>query len=345
MDNSTSATPSDWSARHAPLCMISCVVPAYNEHDNLAVLLPKLKAVLQSLADHWEIIVVDDGSRDATSNLMATWCKEPGIRYIELSRNFGKEAALTAGIESATGDAVILMDADMQHPPQLLAEMVARWKAGVDMVYAIRESREDEGLIKRMGSALFYSLLKSESGVQVPPHAGDFRLMDRAVVDALMQLPERNRFMKGLYAWVGFRSEALPFMPQSRMSGQSHFSPIKLWRLAMAGLMSFTTWPLRAVSVVGLVVSMCSFLYGAYIVIEYLLYDNPVAGWPTIVTILLFFSGINLLSLGVVGEYVARIFEEVKARPVYLVRQSRGSPACSKRPEATGHEGKDRNRN
>lgn len=322
--------------------MLSCVVPAFNEHDNLAVLLPKLKVALQGLTDHWEVIVVDDGSSDNTADLMAMFSREPGIRYLQLSRNFGKEAALTAGIEAAGGDAVVLMDADLQHPPELLKQMVARWQAGVDMIYAVRESREDERLSKRIGTKLFYSLLRSESGVQVPPHAGDFRLMDRTVVDALMQLPERDRFMKGLYAWVGFRSEALPFMPESRLSGKSHFSAWRLIRLAMAGLMSFTTWPLRAVSVVGFVISMCSFLYGTYIVIEYIFYANPVDGWPTIVTILLFFSGINLLSLGVVGEYIARVFKEVKHRPVYLVRQSIGAATGAERPEAAGHKSKRR---
>ncbi|WP_369810220.1 glycosyltransferase family 2 protein [Orrella daihaiensis] len=315
-------------------CMLSCVVPAFNEHDNLAVLLPKLKVALQGLTDAWEVIVVDDGSSDNTSDLMGMLSREPGIRYLQLSRNFGKEAALTAGIEAAEGDAVVLMDADLQHPPALLKQMVQRWETGVDMIYAVRESREDERWGKRIGTKLFYSLLRSESGVQVPPHAGDFRLMDRAVVTALMQLPERDRFMKGLYAWVGFRSEAIPFMPESRLSGKSHFSAWRLWRLAMAGLMSFTTWPLRAVSVMGFVVSICSFLYGIYIVGEFILYDNPVDGWPTIVTILLFFSGINLLSLGVVGEYIARVFKEVKHRPVYLVRQSMGASARTERPEA-----------
>ena len=323
--------------------MLSCVVPAFNEHDNLAVLLPRLKVVLQGLTDRWEVIVVDDGSSDNTSELMGMLSREPGIRYLQLSRNFGKEAALTAGIEAARGDAVVLMDADLQHPPLLLKQMVERWEAGVDMIYAVRESREDEHWGKRLGTKLFYSLLRSESGVQVPPHAGDFRLMDRAVVTALMQLPERDRFMKGLYAWVGFRSEALPFMPESRLSGKSHFSPWRLCRLAMAGLMSFTTWPLRAVSVLGFIVSICSFVYGIYIIGEFLLYDNPVDGWPTIVTILLFFSGINLLSLGVVGEYIARVFQEVKHRPVYLIRQSMGAAAGPERPEAAGNKRNNRN--
>lgn len=321
---------------------ISCVVPAYNEHDNLAVLLPQLKTVLSDLSPHWEVVVVDDGSRDNTVGLMQTWCLEPGFRFIQLSRNFGKEAALTAGIESAAGDVVILMDADLQHPPELLGSMVARWEAGADMVYAVRQSRDDERWDKRLGTRIFYSLLRSETGVQVPPHAGDFRLMDRAVVDALMRLPERNRFMKGLYAWVGFKSEPLPYMPKIRHAGKSHFSFWKLWGLAMAGFMSFTTWPLRAVSVLGFVVSFCSFLYGTFIVIEYILYRNPVAGWPTIVTTLLFFSGVNLLSLGIVGEYIARIFREVKARPLYLVRDSMGSARRSEGPEATGDKRQER---
>ena len=305
--------------------MLSCVVPAFNEHDNLAVLLPKLKAALQGLTDHWEVIVVDDGSADNTAELMSIFTREPGIRYIELSRNFGKEAALTAGIEATQGDVVVLMDADLQHSPGLIQRMVQRWQEGVDMVYAVRENREDEPWAKRLGTRLFYSLMRSESGIRVPPDAQDFRLMDRAVVNALMQLPERDRFMKGLYAWVGFRTEPIGFTPEHRMAGKSHYSAWRLTRLAMAGLTSFTTWPLRVVSITGLVVSIASLLYGLFIVVNNLLYDNPVAGWPTIVTILLFFSGINLLSLGIVGEYIARIFQEVKRRPVYLVRQSLGA--------------------
>lgn len=324
---------------------VSVVVPAFNERDNLAVLLPKLQQILAGLGSDWEVLVVDDGSVDATALLMQTWCVTPGFRYIQLSRNFGKEAALTAGIESAQGDVVVLMDADLQHPPELIGEMVDCWAKGVDMVYAVRASRHDEPWIKRVGTKLFYSLLRTEQGVQVPPHAGDFRLMDRAVVQSLLMLPERNRFMKGLYAWVGFRTQALPYMPQGRHAGRSHFGMFKLWRLALAGLMSFTTWPLRAVSIVGFVVSFCALLYGIFIVVKHLMFDNDVAGWPTIVTILLFFSGINLLSLGVVGEYVARIFEEVKARPIYLVQQQKGSAASGKGPKTTKNEGQDSHAN
>ena len=304
--------------------LVSCVVPAFNEAANLAVLLPALQSVLNSLGARWEVIVIDDGSKDDTASVMQAWTANPGFRYLQLSRNFGKEAAITAGLEAADGDAVIIMDADMQHPPSLLPTMLGRWEAGVDMVYAVRENRDDENWRKRVGTRFFYTLLTGSRGVQVPAHAGDFRLMDRTVVQALLQLPERNRFMKGLYAWVGFPSEPILYTPQSRQHGESHFSAWRLIRLALAGLTAFTTWPLRAVSMVGFLVSICSFIYGLVIVIQYILYRNPVDGWPTIVTILLFFSGINLLSLGIVGEYIARIFDEVKGRPLYIVRQSLG---------------------
>jgi glycosyltransferase involved in cell wall biosynthesis len=312
--------------------MVSCVVPAYNEHDNLGLLLPRLQAVLTQTGADWEVIVVDDGSRDATAVLMSAWTQNPGFRYVQLSRNFGKEPAITAGIEAAAGDAVLILDADLQHPPELLPKMLSRWQAGVDMVYAVRENRDDESVGKRLGTKIFYSLLKSSRGVEVPPHAGDFRLMDRSVVDALLRLPERNRFMKGLYAWVGFNSEAIQYVPDARLHGESRFNVLTLLRLALAGLMSFTTWPLRLVSLLGFLVSICSFAYGLFIVIEYLLYKNPVDGWPTIVTVLLFFSGINLMSLGVVGEYIAGIFDEVKGRPLYIVRQAVGQAFKHSKP-------------
>ena len=320
----TSGTDPGGRRRDLSRAMVSCVVPAFNEHDNLTLLLPELQSVLMGTGAGWEVIVVDDGSRDATPDLMAAWIGNPGFRYVQLTRNFVKEPAITAGLEAAQGEVVILMDADLQHPTDLLPVMLARWEAGVDMVYAVRENRDDESWSKRLGTRLFYSLLTGPRGVQVPQDAGDFRLMDRAVVNALMQLPERNRFMKGLYAWVGYQSEALTFKPANRHHGSSHFGAIRLLGLALAGLTAFTTWPLRAVSLTGFMISICSFAYGLYIIGEYLLYQNPVSGWPTIVTILLFFSGINLISVGIVGEYIARIFDEVKGRPLYLVRQSLG---------------------
>ena len=324
--SSLSAVPRELRVREVMSATISCVVPAFNEATNLGILLPRLQSVLAQTGASWEIVVVDDGSRDNTSQLMGSWTANPGFRYVQLSRNFGKEPAITAGLEAAIGDVVVILDADLQHPPELLSKMIERWAIGVDMFYAVRANRDDESFTKRFGTRVFYSLLKGARGVRVPPHAGDFRLMDRSVVDALLRLPERNRFMKGLYAWVGFNSEPIEYVPDARQHGESRFGILKLLRLALTGLTAFTTWPLRAVSLFGFLVSICSFAYGLYIVVEYLLFANPVDGWPTIVTILLFFSGINLISLGIVGEYIAGIFDEVKGRPLYLVRQTQGRP-------------------
>jgi glycosyltransferase involved in cell wall biosynthesis len=303
---------------------ISCVVPCLNECDNLRVLLPALMSMLSKLGTSWEVIVTDDGSTDGTPDMMKDWSAIDGFRYVRLSRNFGKEAALSAGLESSTGDVVICLDADMQHPPALIPEMLARWRAGADMVYAVRQNRDGESWFKRAGTSLFYRLLSEGRGVEVPAHAGDFRLMDRRVVQALNALPERTRFMKGLYAWVGFQAEALPYVPDERAHGATRYTKRKLFRLAFAGLTSFTTWPLRAVSLIGLVLSLLSFGYGCYLVFDYWMYGNAVSGWTTIVAALMFFAGVNLLSLGVVGEYVGRIFDEVKGRPLYVVREQRG---------------------
>ena len=310
---------------------VSCVLPCLNEARNLRELLPLLRTRLDTLCRSWEIIVVDDGSTDETPELMARWSQVPGFRYLQLSRNFGKEAALSAGLEAADGDVVISMDADLQHSPDLIDRMLARWGAGADMVYAVRSHRDDEPALKRMGSRLFYRLLSSHGRVNVPAHAGDFRLMDRRVVDALIALPERTRFMKGLYAWVGFKAEPLPYVPADRAHGSSHFRPLQLGRLALDGLTAFTTWPLRMASLVGGLFAALSFAYGCYVVGEYLVKGNIVAGWTTIVAALLFFAGLNLISLGIVGEYVARIFDEVKGRPLYVVRSRRGTGTRSRR--------------
>ncbi len=304
---------------------LSCVIPCLNEEPNLDVLMPVLLAVLKKLTSDYEIIVVDDGSTDATAATMRQWTQRyPQIVCLHLSRNFGKEAALMAGLETAQGRVVVTMDADMQHPPSLIPRMFERWKDGVEMVYAVRTSRQDESIFKRLGARVFYKLMRGSHGLQVPPNASDFRLMDRAVIDSLLLLPERNRFMKGLFAWVGFRAEAFPYSPPERLHGKTFFKPWRLFGFAIDGLTAFTTWPLHLVSVVGIGLSLLSFSYGVYIVITYLLYGDPVQGWATLITLILFFSGVNLISLGVVGEYVARIFNEVKGRPLYLVRRRVG---------------------
>ena len=311
---------------HTSGVTLSCVIPCLNEAENLRILIPELLALLDGLVPAHEIIVVDDGSSDDTPRLMAEWAaREPSLVYLQLSRNFGKEAALTAGIEAARGDVVICMDADMQHPPALIPTMLERWEQGVEMVYAVRKDRHDETLFKRAGTRLFYRLMRTSGGLEVPPNAGDFRLMDRKVIDALLRLPERDRYMKGLFAWVGFQSEPLCYDPPPRLHGVTRFKPLHLFRLAVDGLTAFTTWPLRLMSLVGLLLSLASFAYGLLIVLSHLFWGDPVQGWTTLITVILFFAGVQLIAVGVLGEYIGRIFSEVKHRPVYLVRQRRGA--------------------
>ncbi len=313
------------AAARGPEARLSCVVPCWNEAANLERLLPVLTETLASITPHWELIVVDDGSTDASVATVQGWCAQlPQVRLVQLSRNFGKEAAITAGLQAARGDAVILMDGDMQHPPAMLPTLVNHWRRGVDMVYAVRESRYDESALKRWGANTFYRLVNAADRFELPEGAGDFRLMDRAVVQALLALPERNRFMKGLYAWVGFETVAVPYQPAPRAFGNTSFGHLTLLRLSLDGLTAFTNWPLRAVSVTGVLLALAGFIYGGVLTLEYLIFGHSISGWTTIVVGLLFFSGVQLISLGVVGEYIGRIFEEVKRRPLYVVKGELG---------------------
>ena len=305
---------------------ITCVVPALNESKNLQVLFPVLDALLGQWPGEHETILIDDGSTDDTPVWAGIWAQTPGHRYIQFSRNFGKEAALSAGLEAAQGDVVIFLDSDMQHPPELIEQMLERWRTGADSVYAVRASRHDEPKFKQWGSSLLYRILDQGGRFRIPPHAGDFRLMDRQVVDALLRLPERTRFMKGLYAWVGFQGEAIEYMPAERLHGQTHFNFWRLVRFALDGITAFSTWPLQILTLVGSLIALLSFTYGLYLVTEYLVLGNPVSGWTTLATSILFFSGINMLGLGVMGAYIARIFDEVKQRPLYVVRHDSGTP-------------------
>jgi glycosyltransferase involved in cell wall biosynthesis len=306
---------------------VSVVVPAFNEAGNLPALLTTLTTTLQTLTDRWEAIVVDDGSTDATPAVMAPWLTTPGVRCVRLSRNFGKEAALSAGIDRSGGDVVVLMDADGQHPVDLLAGMIDTWRAGADMVSAVRQSRADEPLLKRLGTRLFYRLANAGSPVHIPEDAGDFRLMDRRVVEALKSLPERNRFMKGLYAWVGFDARMIPYTPRPRQVGRSSFSMRRLLRLAVTGITAFSNLPLRVWSGTGAVIAIAALGYGVWVVVEHFYEGHPVPGYATLVASLMFFSGVQLLSIGILGEYVGRIFEEVKQRPVYVIGSESGRGA------------------
>lgn len=316
--------PSVARPRRRPAPRLSCVIPCRNEALNLELLLPRLQLLLSRLVPAWEVILVDDGSTDTTAVRIAAWTRMPGVRALQLSRNFGKEAALTAGLQGAHGDVVVLMDADLQHPPELIESFVNLWCDGADVVYARRDDREEESAIKRTGTRWFYRLLNIGDRFEVPEGAGDFRLLDRRVVDALLALPERNRFMKGLYAWVGFDARAVPYRPAARANGHSHYSVLRLAKLSLDGLTAFTTWPLRAISGVGFALALMSLAYGAYLSVVYLLYGHPLGGWTTIVVSLMLFAGIQMISLGIVGEYVGRVFEEVKARPLFVIRKEWG---------------------
>ncbi|MDY0057888.1 MAG: glycosyltransferase family 2 protein [Methyloversatilis sp.] len=317
--NHTAPTPPS-SARTTPP-VLSVLVPAYNEAGALASTLDMIAHHLAALVPHFEIVVVDDGSRDATAQIAADCAQRLPVTLVRFSRNFGKEAAISAGLQHARGDVVVCMDADGQHSAELLGTMMAHWREGWDMVYAVRADRAAQGLFNRLGSKLFYRLMNASGRLDIPPNAGDFRLMDRRVVDALLALPERQRFMKGMYAWVGFRSIGLPYTPLPRTAGMTTFNRLNLIRLAWTGLTSFSVLPLRLASLIGLLLSTVAFAYGLYEVIQKLLFGVDVPGWPTVVVSIMFFSGVQLLFIGILGEYLARVYEEVKGRPPYIVAE------------------------
>jgi len=303
---------------------ISCILPAFNEGRSLPALLTQLSDELRQHFARWEIVVVNDGSSDDTEIAMLPWLHGRNVRYVSLSRNFGKEAALTAGLDRARGDVVLLMDADLQHPPALIPAMLAAWRDGGDMVYTVRKTRDEESVVKKLGTSVFYRILNASSAVEIPANAGDFRLLDRAVVDALKSLPERNRFMKGLYAWVGFRSVAVDYVPNERFAGESSFSMRGLSRLAVTGVTAFTNAPLRLWSALGAIIAIGAILGGGWFLIGHFTFGEDVPGWATLAVSTMFFSGVQLLSIGILGEYVGRIFDEVKQRPVYVVRHDSG---------------------
>jgi glycosyltransferase involved in cell wall biosynthesis len=300
---------------------LSFVIPAYNEADNIAETLRRVAEQALKLNIASEIIVVDDGSSDAT---IAAACAVPlsvPVHILRLSRNFGKEQAIMAGLHRAVGKAVVILDADLQEPLHYVADMLDHYRAGYEMVYGVRAHRDDELWIKRASTKAFYKLLSYGSDVHIPPDARDFRLMDRKVVDALCALPENNRFMKGLYGWVGFKSIALPVELEQRSAGQSKFGFKGLFRLGLTGMTSFTSWPLQIWTSIGMGFAMMSILYGLYIAVGTLIFGHDVAGWATLAVAIFFLGGIQLISIGVLGEYLARVFGEVKGRPGYIVAE------------------------
>jgi glycosyltransferase involved in cell wall biosynthesis len=301
--------------------LISVIVPVFNEAANLASLFERLGAVLKGLGTRWEIVFVNDGSSDDTmARLRALHAREPAIRIIDLSRNFGKEAALSAGLLYARGDAVVPIDADLQHPPEAIATMVAKWREGYDVVVARRHARIGQGMQGRVASRLFYWLFNRMSEVPLSPDVGDFRLLDRVAVKAINALPERTRFMKGLFAWIGFRTAEITYAQEVRSKGESSLGFFRRLLLGIDGLTAFSNLPLRMWSIVGLVVSMASFLYILYRFVRAAIHGIDVPGYESIVAIMLFLGGLQLLSLGIIAGYIGRVFDEVKNRPLFVVR-------------------------
>ncbi|MFZ1416361.1 MAG: glycosyltransferase family 2 protein [Defluviicoccus sp.] len=304
---------------------LSVIVPLKNEEANLANLWARLEPVLRGLSMGFEVLLINDGSTDRTLDRALEIARVvPELKVIDLSRNFGKEAALACGFFHASGGAVVSMDGDLQHPPEMLAEMVARWREGYEMIYAVRRSREYQGALDRACTRVFYWLFEHFSVVKLPPEAGDFRLLDRKVVDALNALPERNRFMKGMYAWVGFRTLGVPFTVESRSGGTSKFSPLKKLGFAFDALTAFSNLPLRVWSVIGAAISLLAFFYIVVRLIRVMVYGLDVPGYESLLAVVLFLGGMQLLSLGILGDYLARVFEEAKGRPLYVVRERFG---------------------
>lgn len=316
-------------------CTISVVVPMHNESENVEAFYTRTRTVLESLGLSWEIVAVDDGSRDDTlARLLALHERDPRLRVIELSRNFGKEIALTAGLDAALGEAVIPIDADLQDPPELIPEMVAHWREGYDVVYATRVERAGETWLKKATASAFYRLMGRLSDIPIPPNTGDFRLMSRPAVDALRLLRERNRFMKGLFAWVGFRQHALHYQRDARLAGSSKWSYWRLGHLAIEGITSFSSAPLQVATWLGLATAAFAFLYAALRVLDTLIRGNPVAGYPSLMVVMLFLGGVQLITLGIIGEYIGRIYQEVKRRPLYLVRSQHDRPGPEAEPRS-----------
>ena len=312
---------------------LSVVVPMYNESANVDRFFERVEAVLGGLGVTYEIVCVNDGSRDDTlGRLAAHHRRNPAVKVIDLARNFGKEVALSAGIDHATGAAVIPIDADLQDPPEVIVELVERWRAGHDVVYATRRSREGEGWFKRFSADAFYRVLDRLTEIPIPRNTGDFRLMDRRVVDALARLPERTRFMKGLFAWVGFRQTSVLYDRHPRHAGRTKWNYWRLWNFALDGITSFSTVPLKVWSYIGLALSLCAFVWATFLVVRTLMYGVDVPGYASLMVAMLFLGGVQLITLGVIGEYVGRIYIEVKGRPLYLVRDAWGFDRPAERP-------------
>ena len=300
--------------------LLSLVVPVLNEEESIDIFLASVVPVLDGAGLRFEVVFVNDGSRDNTlSHLLDRGLRDRRLKVVNLSRNFGKEAALTAGIDHARGDILVPMDVDLQDPPELIGRFIERWREGYDIVYGVRSVRHSDTAAKRVSASWFYRVFNSMSPVSIPAHAGDFRLVDRRAVEVLRQLPERNRFMKGLFAWVGFNAIGVAYERPQRAAGASKFNLWRLWNFALDGVVSFSTVPLRASFYIGVAIATVSVLYALFIVTRVLLFGIDTPGYASLLIAVLLMGAIQLLSLGVIGEYLGRLFLEVKGRPIYVV--------------------------
>lgn len=311
--------------------LLSIVVPVYDEQAVLREFHRRLSDVLQALPWQAEVVYVNDGSTDGTLTIM-DGLKEADSRVaiVDLSRNFGKEIALTAGLDHATGDAVVVIDADLQDPPELIPELVKYFREGYDVVYAQRISRSGEGIVKRSTAHLFYRLIRGFSRVKIPQDTGDFRLLSRRAVESLKRLREQHRFMKGLFAWIGYRHKAVPYHREPRLAGHTKWNYWRLWNFALEGFTSFTIAPLKMATYMGLVTAFAAFMYASRIIYKTLIYGDPVAGYPSLMVAVLFLGGVQLMTIGVLGEYLGRMFDETKRRPLYFLNDYRPAESTQK---------------
>ena len=320
---------------------LTIVIAAFNEADSLPVLHPRIEAQLDALARDGvdaQVLYVDDGSRDATWQVMQQLAADDRrIALLRLSRNFGKELALTAGLDRVDEGAALILDADGQDPPELIPQFVAKWREGYDDIHGTRMEREGESWLKRATAHAFYRVIGALSKTPIPADTGDFRLLSARALHALQQLRERHRFMKGLFGWVGYNRVAIPYHRDPRMAGSSKFNFWRLWNLALEGITSFSTAPLRLATYLGLLTALVAFVYGVAIIVKALLWGDPVAGWPTMMSVILFLGGVQLIALGVIGEYLGRLYDESKQRPLYLVDS--WQPASPARPAHAADEG------
>jgi polyisoprenyl-phosphate glycosyltransferase len=302
--------------------VISVVVPMYNEELVVFESYKRLKEVMESLNEPYEMIFVNDGSQDATPDILRRICAaDPTVHFIDFSRNFGHQTAISAGMDYASGDAVVVIDADLQDPPEVIPEMIAKWREGYDVVYGKRAERKGETVFKRVTSAVFYRVLKSLSDVDIPVDAGDFRLIDRKVCEALKLVKERNRYVRGIISWLGFRQTGVEYVRDKRFAGETKYPLKKMLRFAFDGITSFSIKPLKLSSYVGGVVSFTGFAYLLVVIFLKLFTDHTVEGWASVMAVSLFFNGVVLMMLGIIGEYIGRIYDEAKGRPLYVVRE------------------------